>query len=752
MRQYPSETQTRIKRNFFNSEARRMNLDLFVEVYKGTYASIRMNESIKRGGCGLGVNVDVANTAFWKEMPMIELVCRYLGWIDRRKWGNLKVEQLGRALRPVKTDKGTYGPSEAFTMLRKLHKLRFTVRHRNQKDKKAPKVYIINSFAFDNAYGADGGCASMVKFDWDGRKVTVAEYFREHYDCPLDFADLPVISTTRAGMFPLEICNVSPLERYQYKLDGEQTSKMIKFAVTRPTQRKQDIMDNQAKLCWDKDPYMKQFGLTIDDRMAKVEAKLIANPEIQFGNAKHNPGTTGRWDLRGKRFLTPNLHPLRSWAFVNTERAVNMRQVQEFANSFSKIYQGHGGKVAAPAMLLDFSNITNMAKAVSDARQKLMLANQSCQMLVFILGVVNSGQYERIKKSADCRFGIMTQCVLAAHVERNSGQYHSNLAMKINAKLGGATCRALPPRAGPNNPSLLPTSGPMTMMIGVDVSHAAPGSPVASMAAMTMSIDRETTRYAASCDTNGYRVEMLTEDNVKRLMGNLYTQWTAQGNGAPGHVYYFRDGVAESQYIHVLNQEVAPIRAWFKAKNITPKFTVVVATKRHHIRIFPAQGDRNQNPFPGTLVETEVTHPFQWDFYLCSHAAIQGTARPVHYTVIMDEAKCQPNQLQRLIYAQCYQYIRSTTPVSLHPAVYYAHLASNRARFHEHVSTQTGGHRSGGKAVEVQHDSLAKGAATGATVAGEARNTQSQRIMELGGSRDATQADRLFIQKTMWFI
>ena len=114
-------------------------------------------------------------------------------------------------------------------------------------------------------------------------------------------------------------------------------------------------------------------------------------------------------------------------------------------------------------------------------------------------------------------------------------------------------------------------------------------------------------------------------------------------------------------------------------------FVVVVGSKRHHVRFFPDQGkgDRNGNPFPGTLVETGVTHPFENDFYLNSHAAIKGTARPMHYHVLMNEAKMPNEELQTLIYEQCYQYIKSSTPISQHPAIYYAHIVSNRAVPHD---------------------------------------------------------------------
>ncbi len=39
--------------------------------------------------------------------------------------------------------------------------------------------------------------------------------------------------------------------------------------------------------------------------------------------------------------------------------------------------------------------------------------------------------------------------------------------------------------------------------------------------------------------------------------------------------------------------------------------------------------------------------------------------------------------IQLMIYEQSYQFMRSTTPVSQHPAIYYAHIASNRAIPHD---------------------------------------------------------------------
>jgi len=89
------------------------------------------------------------------------------------------------------------------------------------------------------------------------------------------------------------------------------------------------------------------------------------------------------------------------------------------------------------------------------------------------------------------------------------------------------------------------------------------------MAAITMSFDKDACRYAAAVQTNGSRVEMISDSNIRSMMIPLFKSWIKQvgaGNG-PSHIYYFRDGVSEGQYQHVLNQEVANMK-----KAITAEF------------------------------------------------------------------------------------------------------------------------------------------------------------------------------------
>lgn len=62
------------------------------------------------------------------------------------------------------------------------------------------------------------------------------------------------------------------------------------------------------------DPVLKTFGITVSKTMKTVDGRLLVAPKVQFGQGTATPGTSGRWDLKAKKFLTPNAAPLKSWS------------------------------------------------------------------------------------------------------------------------------------------------------------------------------------------------------------------------------------------------------------------------------------------------------------------------------------------------------------------------------------------------------------------------------------------------------
>lgn len=684
-----------IGRSYFPSGEQPQMFNLYMGAKKGIYMSARLNQSITNGGMGIGVNVDVTNSCFWMGDSFDRLIRFYLT-AQSPKLDNRDIFQLCNDLQSEKVlgkvggDTNWYwGQSDAFRWLRKLHKLKFSVQHRGRMGD--TNTYTLKKFAWDENNGHETANAKNTTFTMKrtGETLSIAEHLKKKYNVTLNYPDIPLLVTNRDGMFPAELCILKPMQKYNFKLSAKETSDMIKFAVTRPNVRAKHIMENVGKLAWGGDPYLSTYGIKIHPQMSSTQAKLLQNPEVQFGNGKINPKVSGRWDLRGRTFVTPNTVPIANWGVIINNACIDKPAVQKFMGMFVETFKKHGGRVTTPQPYI-YNSSPNMAihQAIQHCYDDISKQGKGPPQIIFVvLGDKAQHVYERCKKSMECRYAIMSQCMQRDHVAKCNPQYASNVSMKVLLKMGGQVSRI----AHPGNKN--PWFNAPTMIIGADISHGSHGQqvgnayalPIPSIAGMVVSMDKDAATYAATCQTNGYRREIMNDVTIEQILKEPATAWKGKHGIAPKHVFYFRDGVSEGEFSKVVEIEVAAIRKVLKeATGGDPKITAIVATKRHHLRFFPeGAGDKNANPFPGTLVEREITHPFQYDFYLCSHVAIQGTARPVHYHVLIDEIQMPVNALQDMIYKQCYQYQRATTPVSLHPAVYYAHLACDRARAHE---------------------------------------------------------------------
>lgn len=101
----------------------------------------------------------------------------------------------------------------------------------------------------------------------------------------------------------------------------------------------------------------------------------------------------------------------------------------------------------------------------------------------------------------------------------------------------------------------------------------------------------------------------------------------------------------------------------FTLLSLSPKTAVIIVTKRINNRFFEPQRDGLGNPLPGTVVDTVVTRPEWYDFFLVSQSVRQGTVSPTHYNVVHDSSGMSPNHLQRLTYKLCHLYYN--WPVSM---------------------------------------------------------------------------------------
>ena len=514
-----------------------------------------------------------------------------------------------------------------------------------------------------------------------GTQVTVADYFKEEYQ-ELRYPHLPCLhvgSPKRHVYLPMEVCKVIAQKRAR-RLDERMASEMNSRTCTRPQDRARHIHERAAAAEYHNDPYLQEFQLACRANLVEVEGRVLAPPSVQYGDSGATTTVQpklGAWNMRNTHLHTPV--PLRSWAVVNLGKSQD-HQVHRFVELLVRVMSEMGiliePQAQRPPIFKGAAGDTAALMAQAARAASELIGGGRPQLLMVLKPDTDQQSYFHIKRVSDTELGIPSQCCIDKHVFKCNRQYVSNVVLKVNAKLGGINMTLV---------ENLPKFEQPTMIFGADVTHPGAGDKtMPSIAAVVASMDRYAARFSGAIRMQGHRVEIIAdlEDCALAMLKQFYRSTSGI---KPARIVFYRDGVSDGQFAHVMAQEVTALRRAFKRLDASyaPRITFIIVQKRHHTRFFAKRkqdSDRSGNPLPGTVVDSGVCHPSEFDFYLLSHAGIQGTSRPTKYAVLLDENNFSADELQTFTYNTCYTYSRSTRSVSMAPAAYYAHLLAARAR------------------------------------------------------------------------
>ncbi|KAF2982671.1 hypothetical protein EK904_002841 [Melospiza melodia maxima] len=511
------------------------------------------------------------------------------------------------------------------------------------------------------------------------------------------------------------VCNIVAGQRCIKKLTDNQTSTMIRATARSAPDRQEEISKLMRSASFNTDPYVREFGIMVKDEMTDVTGRVLQPPSILYGGRNKAIATPvqGVWDMRNKQFHTGI--EIKVWAIAcfAPQRQCTEVHLKSFTEQLRKISRDAGMPIQGQPC---FCKYAQGADSVEPMFRHLKNTYTGLQLVVVILPG-KTPVYAEVKRVGDTVLGMATQCVQMKNVQRTTPQTLSNLCLKINVKLGGVN-NILLPQGRP------PVFQQPVIFLGADVTHPPAGDgKKPSIAAVVGSMDAHPNRYCATVRVQQHRQEIIQD--LAAMVRELLIQFYKSTRFKPTRIIFYRDGVSEGQFQQVLHHELLAIReACIKLeKDYQPGITFIVVQKRHHTRLFCT--DKNErvgksgNIPAGTTVDTKITHPSEFDFYLCSHAGIQGTSRPSHYHVLWDDNRFSSDELQILTYQLCHTYVRCTRSVSIPAPAYYAHLVAFRARYHlvdkehdsaegSHTSGQSNGrdHQALAKAVQVHQDTL----------------------------------------------
>ncbi|KAF4965125.1 hypothetical protein FSARC_7042 [Fusarium sarcochroum] len=580
----------------------------------------------------------------------------------------------------------------------------------NEKEVRRPKSIYGLASAFEIRKAWSGPNPPKFDNDWDfvgpenvsfymeangqSRYVTVAEYYKQKYNAIL--GKFPVINlgtAAKPSFFPAEFVEIQPGQSVKAKLSSRESTQMVNFACRSPYANALSITtDARATLGLD-DEMLGHSDIQVSKQLLTVQGRVLPVPAVAYLDFKKKPmeirPEKASWNMRNIKVYRSG-KPITRWTYVNVVPDRRSGPVgADVVNKFAQFMKGMDIPIAGPARplteVIDYQQFSR-----GGVETFLQWAQKNgMEFVLVILGTTESEYYGRIKTLADTTYGIHTCCVQGEKFGKGQPGYFANAALKWNLKAGGV------------NHKLSREFGIIkegkTMVVGYDVTHPTnmptnKSDAAPSLVGLVATIDRDMGQWPSASWEQSSKQEMLDETLTDAFKSRLELWQKHNGQKLPDNIVIFRDGVSEGQFAQVLQKELPRIRIACNSKypkDRAPKLTIVVSVKRHQTRFYPTTDEKlgvNNNVENGTVVDRGVTQARYWDFYLTAHASLKGTARPAHYTVLLDEifrAKHgaeAANELEKFTHELCYLFGRATKAVSICPPAYYADIVCTRAR------------------------------------------------------------------------
>ncbi|KAK9175700.1 hypothetical protein WN944_027707 [Citrus x changshan-huyou] len=636
LRAAPSEKHTVVGRSFFSTDLGPMGqLGDGIEYWRGYFQSLRPTQM------GLSLNIDVSACSFYEPILVTEFVQKYCRDLSHPLSDEVRL-QVEEALKGIKV--------------------------------------VLTHVEYNRSYKITGissqPMSQLMFIDDNGTRMSVIQYFLEKYNIALQFTSLPAVlagSEARPIYLPMELSRIVAGQRYTKRFNERQVAALLRATCQRPWEREENIRMMARANAYNEDTLVnREFGIQVADDLTSVDARILPAPMLKYRKsgreASVNPGS-GQWNMINKKMF--NGGRVEVWTCVNFSTDLDPDVPFQFCQGLVDVCNSKGMVFnPRPVIPISSSNPNQIEKALVDVHNRTTQQGKQLQLLIIILPD-DKGSYGRIKRVCETELGIVSQCCQPKQASKLSMQYFENVALKINVKVGGrntvlvdAVQKRIP----------LVTDRP-TIIFGADVTHPQRGEDSSpSIAAVVASMDwPEVTKYRGLVSAQA-RHEEIIQDLYKSIQDpqrglvhggmirELLIAFKRSTNRKPESIIFYRDGVSEGQFSQVLLHEMNAIRLACASleEGYAPPVTFVVVQKRHHTRLFPAEDnkrdltDRSGNILPGTVVDTQICHPTEFDFYLNSHAGIQGTSRPTHYHVLYDENRFSADGLQVLTNNLCY--------------------------------------------------------------------------------------------------
>ncbi|VDK89038.1 unnamed protein product [Litomosoides sigmodontis] len=534
---------------------------------------------------------------------------------------------------------------------------------------------------------ANGLSAEPVRNLRNERMPLMEAYKRLGMDIRPDLPAVVLKSRSYKVFFPFEILYVAPKQKVSdAKLRPNQKLALVKNSVISPDIRYKEIERHMEALNLSGskfNPILAAFGVRIRKNPIVVEANRRVPPRISY-NSKSIVSVApnkASWNQGNNQFATPaKIDSFHLFYDKDCNEGVMIKFFHAICDSAEK----RGMKFTKK-----FRKEVNPSELEANIKKVIM---ESPGARNFFMYVDNKERTHGQLKLYEALYQVVTQHVRYSTVA-NVHSYE-NIISKMNVKNFGHNYYTIPE----NYAIKRWLSSGNTLVIGYDVCHPEPQSAVErrlnlistqpSVIGFSFNTAKEPETFIGDYAFHEPKQEQVTGSILESRMFHILKLFRKMRGKLPTLIIVTRDGVSEGQHKMVMMDELEAIRAgiqnyayFFKQTEYKPKIVLLIAVKRHNKRFFiETEKGVVENCLPGTVIDHTVTRVDATEIFMQSHKVIKGTGKIPAYTLLVNEANMEMDELQAFINALCYSHQIITSAVSLPEPIYQADEWAKRGR------------------------------------------------------------------------
>ncbi|XP_078258850.1 piwi-like protein 4 [Rhinoraja longicauda] len=480
----------------------------------------------------------------------------------------------------------------------------------------------------------------------DGTEISYVDYYSQQYDASISDLNQPMLvsqlkikqfgtdAVPRIAHLIPEFCFLTGLSKHarsDFRIMKDLAAE-VQLTPPKRQQRLHELIDSiqRNKVARTE---LEGWGLRLDEQISLL-GRVLPSEKIHMHDHSFMPVSPVDWSRNMQHSRIIGSHTLQNWLIVFSQRSCEA--AGKLLSLLRRVGPSMGFSVENPKMVQVNESTTSIIQALRHHIEP------STQLVLYILSSSQKDKYDSVKKFLCVEKPTPSQCVVANTLNRaNIMSIVTKIALQMACKIGGELWMVEIPFKS-------------LMVIGIDINQDAlrKGTFVGFVASINCTV----TKWFSRCIFQPHGAEAA--DCLKICMKGALRKWLEINHDLPDRIVVYRDGVGDGQLMTLVDYEVPQILDSFKVVNsdYSPKVTIIVVRKKGTCRFFADMNGMLQNPPVGTLIDSEVTRPEWYDFFLISQCARQGTVSPTHYNVVYDNSRMKPDHMQRLTYKLCHLY------------------------------------------------------------------------------------------------